>query len=255
VRAIELLNYAGAAEPDSPDFFVTALIDADLSRATFSTTVDDGGGARTFKRAGGCAGKVIRWAFEMQGLYANGFTNGPGLPPPVDLYIANARPDVDIVGETRTPCGPGGYTPVSLEWSPADGGDAPWHAAAAIEVANGEVFVTVRNRGLQTATGVQVKVWVRAVQGDVLPDWQGGAGWTACGSIAVPDVAAGASTRCGPFALPAGVAAPYVVLAAAHCGDDPANVLAAALPCATEAVRLADLVGGDNNLGLRYVAA
>jgi hypothetical protein len=152
-------------------------------------------------------------------------------------------------------CGPGGYTPVSLEWTPAEGGDARWHSPSAIEVLNGAVHVTVGNRGQCTATGVQIRVWVRAVEADRLPEWKGGADWRDCGTVQAADVAPGASVRCGPLALPAGVAAPYVVLAAAHCGDDPANVLAAALPCATEAVRLADLVGGDNNLGLRYIAS
>ena len=46
--------------------------------------------------------KVIRWAFEAQGLY-NPFgkiTNAPGTPPPVDVYIKDLRP----TSET-TPCG------------------------------------------------------------------------------------------------------------------------------------------------------
>jgi hypothetical protein len=40
----------------------------------------------TFERIGGCVHKVIRWAFEAQGLYRS-FTNAPGYPPPVDIFI------------------------------------------------------------------------------------------------------------------------------------------------------------------------
>jgi hypothetical protein len=61
-------------------------------------------------------------------------------------------------------------------------------------------------------------------------------------------------TTYGAFTLPQGLAAPFVVLAVASCPDDRANVdPAAGLPCAMLPVRVADLVGGDNNLGLRCV--
>jgi hypothetical protein len=55
--------------------------------------------------------------------------------------------------------------------------------------------------------------------------------------------------------LPQGIARPCVVLAIASCPDDRANTdPSAGLPCASLQARLADLVGGDNNLGVRYLA-
>jgi hypothetical protein len=258
VKAIGLFAYKGALSENTPDFLVTALIDADRGTGVFTTTVDDGGTPRTFTRAGGWAHKVIRWAFERQGLYARGFTNGPGEPPAVDLYIANRRPANDAAGEGPAPFGPGSYAPVSLEWRPGDG-DAPWHAAAdAIEIdGSGQVHVTVGNRGRQPASGVHVQVYARSVAANAMPAWEAGAGWAACGApaSAPPDtIAAGATQRYGAFTLPQGLAAPFVVLAVASCPDDRANVdPAAGLPCAMLPVRVADLVGGDNNLGLRCV--
>jgi hypothetical protein len=258
VKGIGLLAYKGAVGESTADAFVTALIEADRGTGAFTTEV--GFAKRTFPRAGGWAHKVIRWAFERQGLYADGFANGPGRPPAVDLYIASRRPQQDAFGEGPTPFGPGSYAPVSLEWSPASG-DAPWHAAAqAIEVdAAGRVTVSVGNRGRTTANGVTVQVYARPLAQGAAPEWRGGSGWKACAPEAAAEaptsVAAGATARYGGFMLPQGIARPCVVLAIASCPDDRANTdPSAGLPCASLPARLADLVGGDNNLGVRYLA-
>jgi hypothetical protein len=257
-KAIHLFAYTGAQSENTADFFVTQLINADIGMAAFTTkTVDDGNVARTFTRAGGWARKVVRWAFERQGLYASGFTNGPGLPQPVDLHIATARPATDPLGMELTPYGPGSYAPVSLEWSPGDG-DAPWHAVEAIERNGQQLHVTVGNHGSQDAANVQVSMHVCAVVGGVAPLWNDpAANWQTCTSPAGSPtvVAAGASVRYGPFALPAGIAAPFVIVAAATCPDDKSNIDDSTnLACAALPMRLADLVGCDNNLGLRLIA-
>ena len=52
--------------------------------------------------------KVIRWAFEVQGLY-NPFgkiTNAPGAPPPVDIYIEDLRPTLETARTATSIMGP-----------------------------------------------------------------------------------------------------------------------------------------------------
>ena len=72
------------------------------------------------QRHGGCVHKVILWAFEQQGLNATTVSSetveGPGLPPNVDIYIADRRS-----------AGKGGYWPVPLTVAPGQTPD--WHAA------------------------------------------------------------------------------------------------------------------------------
>jgi hypothetical protein len=74
---------------------------------------------------GGWAGKVVRWAFEAQGLYATTdplvMIDAPGKPPSVDVFIDDGRPNSD--GDFPR----GGYMPVSLDWHAAPGA-SPWHA-------------------------------------------------------------------------------------------------------------------------------
>ena len=90
---------------------------------------------------GGAYNKVIRWAFEKQGLFG-------GKPPAVDVYIDDGRK-----GEYQ-------YQPVHWNttkiWNrnAADGIAA--HQAPILGQTN-FVYVKIRNRGTQTATNVKVK--------------------------------------------------------------------------------------------------
>ena len=83
LRAIATMPSASTHLIDTPDKFVKLLDDADAGTETF---VSNG---MTF--IGGAAGKVIRWAYQQQGLYADPNlpypVNAPGLCPDVDLYI------------------------------------------------------------------------------------------------------------------------------------------------------------------------
>jgi hypothetical protein len=269
IKAIGLLGYAGAVPADRPDHFVSALIDADIGTETLSSTVPElrigSTPTSTFVRVGGCAHKVIRWAFEAQGLYAPAgeFRNGAGEPPLVDIYIADGRRSEETSGYTTTRYGPGSYVPVPLGWTPpGEGNPPPWHAApAAITVEPGGVFVTVGNRGSETATNVEVKLWARKCPGPGAPEWDPAPGvWAECATPApapqevAPDKRGQPPTRFGPFEVPATVGRPCVVLAVATCTDDRANTDAVTLlPCSRRPVPLADLVASDNNLGLRYL--
>jgi hypothetical protein len=267
-KAIGLLGYAGAVPAHRPDHFVSALIDADIGTETFSTTVSAGTTpGPTFTRVGGCVHKVIRWAFEMQGLYApqSVFRNSPGDPPHVDVYIADGRPLQETCGYAETRYGPGSYAPISLGWTPGQATPTLWHATPeAIEVGAGGVTITVGNRGSETAVGVTVKVWAHACPGPDVPEWDPApSAWTLCTNTSNapqnigPDKNANPEpARFGPFEIPASVPRPLVLLAMATCADDRANTDPETnLPCARLPVPLADLVAGDNNLGLRYVPA
>ena len=161
LKAVGLLGYVGAVPAHEPDHLVSALIDADIGTEQLGLTAREGKQTLSATRVGGCAHKVIRWAFERQGLYATPGTvaKGPGDPPPVDIYIADGRPIVESTSCGDVDCGPGSYVPVSLGWWP-DRPTPTWHAAErAIEVEGDEAWVTVGNRGTKPAGDVEVSVF------------------------------------------------------------------------------------------------
>jgi zinc metalloprotease ZmpB len=102
--------------------------------------------------AGGAYNKVIRWAFERQGLFqppaAPTPVTTPGAPPAVDVYIDDGR-----AGE---------YPFQQVHWNntsiwnrnAADGMTGHQHA---IEGATNYAYVKVKNRGTTAATNVTVK--------------------------------------------------------------------------------------------------
>jgi hypothetical protein len=262
MRAIQILGTGGVVLANKPEQFVTALIDADIHTASStpswhvvfpppgSTNPSD-----TFDRVGGCVQKVIRWAFEAQGLYRN-FNNAPGYPPPVDIYIESLRPTVDSANGIDY--GRGSYYPVSLDWDSKQSGTSPapaWQAAAgAIQVTGSNITVVVGNRGSQPAANVEVSIWWQSwPTSGPLPKWNTGV-WTKC-TPTLPNqtIPAGGSATFGPFThTPPGTR--YVVLAQATCGDDRANTdPATLLPCSQVETPLTDLVANDNNLGLRVI--
>jgi hypothetical protein len=238
VRALQLCGAAGLTPLVSADLFVTALIDADI-----------GGRARAGSDdvEGGSWHKVIRWAFEQQGLYATDNpardAEGVGLPPAVDLWIADARRQAD-----------GGYAPEPLVWEV----DAPWQASAdALQVVGSTLRVTIGNRGRTPVPALHVRAW--RSPGDGALAWQ-------------PLLLAATA----PLSLPAdqpikvdfelanpgttGIQPGWVLVEASCLGDrsnlDPLSGLptAAAQP-PTDTRALIDLVANDNNLALRWISA
>jgi hypothetical protein len=248
LKTISLMPPASFGAMQTPDQFATGLIDVDTGTQPIT-------GGPLKDRVGGWAQKVVRWAFEAQGLYAANplaVLNEPGLPPPVDVFIDDNRPDSEGT-YTR-----GGYMPVSLDWS--EPGPRPWHAAAnAIRIAGNRITVEVRNRGRNVANGVTVSVWyiVRSAGATTPPNWKATT-WTKIDEsnpVAVPPWPAPAVVF-PPFdAPPAQPAGKRVwILAIADCTADRANTNpATSYPCSTRAVSIVDLVAGDNNLGLRVL--
>ncbi len=213
--------------------------------------------------SGGVAHKVVRWAFEAQGMFVEDVantTNGPGQAAPVDIFIMDGRPQEEVLAAGTTQYGPGSYAPVSLDWI----GTRKWM------VDNNQGFV-LGNRGQQPAVGVRRRMWLGVLLGDMTQDqWDFGDNidWIASHSFAQPiglapgeevsleipteisDAIENADTDSG---------LKLIVLLEISCNDDLANsdtqaLLAAAIPDGdSPPVRprsLTDLVAGDNNLGL-----
>jgi hypothetical protein len=255
MKAIRLMPPAFLVPLETPNQLVSTLTKADVG-----TLPAPSGPLRG--RVGGWAHKVIRWAFEAQGLYAttdpDEIVNAPGKPRDRDVFIDDGRDD-SPGGFPR-----GGYMPVSLDWQPVASPPGPprWHAAApAIQVAGDTVSVEVSNRGPSPAPQVRVAVWWAewsTTQPDP-PAWNDGA-WHSLGT-SVPQTVAPwpARTAFGPFSaagidalptLPAGRR--LLIVASATSPSDRANTDPfSLLPCALLPTPIVDLVAGDNNIGLR----
>jgi hypothetical protein len=266
MRAIALLGPDNVVPARSADHFVSALIDADLGTGDWSIDVTDqadhvvgGTAARTLVRRGGQVHKVIRWAFEAQGLYANTdahqVVDGEGRPPPVDLYIADSRSPAD-----------GGYHPVALRWQTADGppgraasaGEPEWHASpTALRRRGNRVELTVHNRGHDDATRCLAQVWIWANDADQGGQWQA---LTSADAVPPDTVAGNGGSARFNFEWPTAESAWPAetwrwVLARADCPADPANLPFDTPPPLGDGSALLSWVAHDNNLALARLAA
>lgn len=212
--------------------------------------------------------KTVRWAFEQQGMFPVDplqTVNGPGAPPPVDIYIRDRRP---IALQAATgPCalGPGSYAPVSLHWSAA----ADWTLPS--------LPLVIGNRGSNSAQLVRLRLWLGFVSDTVAGDWltEAQINWlNSAPSVPLPDIPGGgtldaaalpdATARLAELQSAAGANATLFLLAEVSCPNDRANTDPATgfatavdangqnLPAVPQAV--IDLVANDNNLGLRIIA-
>jgi hypothetical protein len=221
-----------------PNVLVTALSNADIGTADFE-------GYR-----GGTFHKVIRWAFEQQGLFQPPGTPGPvttpGAPPAVDVYVDDGRG------------GGYGYQPVHWEcteiWNRLTqaGGTPADHETPVVGQTN-FAYVRVRNRGTGPATGVVVRGY--SADPGVGLTWPGD--WTPMqtAQITVPgSIPSGGATVVGPFAwVPDTVGHECMFMEVSANGDlsniDPATFF----PCATGPTAEWRLVPFDNNLAQRNV--
>jgi hypothetical protein len=267
VRAIQLLGPATLVPAVTASQFVTALVDADIGtqRWTAGANYDGNQAAALADRLGGTLHKVIRWAFEQQGLYATEdvattatdtatdaaaridaadvVREGAGLPPPVDLYIPGSGARAD-----------GGYHPLSLR-PDAAGTTAPaWHTdAKALWVDGTRLQVQVGNRGRQPATDVRLRAWHRRIGKLSKGVWQ-----PLGRTVVVQTPLSAGSLRTVPLGAPAEPGDHEVLVMVSGRGDlsnlDPQS----RLPCAAtqppkDDTLLTDLLVGDNNLALRCI--
>ncbi len=243
MRAISMLGPDIIVPARTVDQFVSALIDADLGTSTWRVRAPwpFDRDPRDMARQGGRVHKVIRWAFERQGLYA---TDDPeatadrhGQPPAVDVYIADRRPVAKLHAD------PGGYAPVPLRWV----GRALWLAApGAVLLKGNRLTVRVGNRGAATAVGVSLRVWM---------GWDGKTGlidWKDATPALTTNSSIAANSNAVVMSVPLNdkqTQRPQWALVSADAPADPSNLpLGASPPSGKE--ELLELIASDNNLAL-----
>ncbi len=220
-----------------PDVYASAMMEADLGTPDFEGI------------PGGAVHKVVRWTFEKQGLYrAPGApTTDEGQPPDVDVYIDDGR-----AGEYQYQGNFWNTTAIWNRLSGAASGTESDHETPVVGQIN-YVFVRVRNRGTQTATGVTVRAYhCVPATGLVWPDdWQE----SSTGPIAPPDITSGGDVIVGPFEWTPEVVGHECLLATVSADGDRANTdPASTSPAAAGPIPHWRLVPFDNNIAQRNVA-
>jgi hypothetical protein len=240
VSAIASLAHVAIQSTGEVNHLATALMDADVG-----TPYLDYDGAR---RLGGMLHKVIRWAFEKQGLYQtapNGRKDEPGSPPSIDIYVDDRRKG------NYEYCNDWQALPAVL-WVRHAADGQPGDQAPRPGYVN-YVYVYLGNRGDQPAIASSVDVL--AAVGDATDTWDGHSGyWQELqGSNATMDVPPGErSAMFGPFEWTPKAGVNNGLLARATAAGDRSNIDAGSnLPCAAGPVPLTLLVRADNNLGFR----
>jgi hypothetical protein len=259
MQANAFLGPASVLPVNTPDGFVTALISADLAVQVFE--------ANGTKRCGGSAHKVIRWAFENQGLYqTGGVQDAPGAPPDVDIFIDDQRDSINTLSATKAPMMRGGYDPAPLDttkwhaseqalWIRAEGG-GDGSDGVAVPARYHRVYARVRNRGRLAAAATTVTVWSAEVVASTIPPWPDPQWKQLQGPSKPADIGPGKGRTFGPFKWTPPHAAGYALVVIATCPVDPSNAdlsVPAPLPCATLPGRTDYLIACDNNMGLRLV--
>lgn len=234
LRAVGTLT--PATNPDNPLSFANALLTADQGDWT-----SEG-------HAGGAYGKVMRWAFEKQGLYqpagAPTPVTGEGDPPAVDVYINDGRNgEYPFAWNFWVTTEIWNLTAPNPSTVPTD------HETPILDVTN-YLYVRVKNRGTQPANNVVVNTYhCRPGTGLVWPDdWQETvtASLPASGSIPV-----GGETIVGPFDWVPTVEGHECLLAIVECPEDVSNVNNFT---AGDSIPHWRLVPNDNNIAQRNVA-
>ena len=222
--AIASLGKATTVPAADAGAFADALMQADMATATLMTPTQTH--IAPMGRIGGTAHKVVRWAFERQGLYApaGGSTrsDGAGDPPPIDLFIDDGR-----AGEYE-------YTidwqnPVAV-WNRhmPDNGTVDQPPVAGVD---NYIYVAVSNRGANMAANAQVSVFF--ADASVVPVWPDPS-WTTSllapggtGIASVPGCPAGApppSVTFGPFVWHPAKPGGKMVLTAVDVTGDLSNI-------------------------------
>lgn len=229
LRAVGTLT--PSTNPSNASGWVNALLAADTGDWT------------TAGLAGGAYGKVIRWAFEKQGLFQAAGAPTPvtreGKPPAQDVYIDDGRH-----GEYQFQ---GVHWDNQNVWNRRYADDGTLHEDPWLNRTN-YAYCRVRNRGTQTATGVVVKAYnTDPGAGLTWPD-----DWVPMTTtqLVVADIPSGGEVVVGPFSWTPTFADHECLLMIASSSGDPSNVDAFG---AGESIPEWRLVPHDNNIGQRNV--
>lgn len=221
--------------PGNPTAYASAMIAAELGNWTSEDQI------------GAVNHKVVRWAFEKQGLYQPAGAPTPvvtvGAPPPVDLYIDDGRH-----GEYQFLAN---FWETGDIWNRLEPDGQPGHQTPQVCCRNFG-YVRVKNRGTQTAKGARVRAYrARPAAGLVWPDDFEPMGTE---SLAVPDLAPGAEAVIGPFAWTPVEPGHEVMLMSVSAPADRANTDAlTGFPSAAGPTPVWRLVPTDNNTAMRAV--
>lgn len=231
LRGIQTLT--PSTNPSNASGWVTALLTADLGNWVSENIT------------GGAYGKVIRWAFEKQGLFqpsgAATPNNNVGAPPAVDVYIDDGRG-----GEYA-------FQPVWWNcqkiWNRRANDGGTTHEEPVTNRTN-YAYVKIKNRGTQQATGVTVRAYhANPAGGLAYPiDWVP----MTTAQLSASNVAANnaAEITVGPFAwIPTHVGHECIFMVVSATGD-PSNTNNISTGSSIPEWRL---VPNDNNIGQRNV--
>ena len=218
--------------PRDAEDFADELMDADLNTDEFEAL------------PGGLTHKIIRWAFERQGLYqapgAPSPTIQPGAPPEVDVYIDDGRngeydPKPQFIFSSND------------IWNRLSADNGLSHQNPIAGQPN-FLYVRVKNRGTLQAENVIVKAFLSTSQGNRLWPQE----WSPLDTTSVPATGALSSqgeTIVGPFTWTPSNVGSIALLTSVSADDDPSNAdsnLVGSVP----AIRLAHY---DNNIAGRIV--
>ncbi len=216
-----------------PEVFVQALQTSDLTTPNFKGV------------PGGALHKVVRWAFEKQGLFhpnavpgTGNTVNAEGNPPEVDVYIDDGR-----AGEYQYLANHWSCQDMWVRRNPDGGGT---HQQPIVNQTN-YMYVRVKNRGTQTANNVQVDAYhCLPGTGLAFPD-----DWAPMATATLPaagPIPSGGSTIVGPFAFVPTQVGHECLLAIASADGDAGNDTTI-----TGTIAENRLVPFDNNIGQRNV--
>ena len=260
VRAIKGLGPVATTPAGDADALARALMEADV---TTSFLLPDQNLFPPFtapERRGGAVHKVVRWAFERQGLYAPPAGprpwNAPGQPEAVDVYIEDRHPrrgeyDYTTNWDTDQP-----HVRIAAQPNPGDPDASPRANTPSY------VFVRVQNRGIDPSpAAATMKVFAARAPGPNPPDWRLAPGppnpWVELaaipGAVTTAVVIPGASVDFGPFEWRPQAPVRHGLLACVDAPGDRCNALVLTYACAVGPTPLAHLVPFDNNIGYRGV--
>jgi hypothetical protein len=193
--------------------------------------------------AGGAYWKVLRWAFEKQGLFKSpgAPATAEGAPPAVDVYIDDGRHGEYTFQPNHWSC-----TDIWNRRSPGSGGGA--HEEPVVGATN-YAYVRIKNRGTQAATNVTVKGF-HCLPGIGLTypdDWMP----MTIAQLSAPNLAASDTVGevVGPFEWTPSQVGHECMFFSVSASNDPSNIDGRI----TGSIPEWRLVPHDNNLGQRNV--